>query len=106
MTGIAQFAQFKVKYGRGKEIVAALEAALVAAEAEAGTEVYAIHVAPDDPDTIWMYELYVDTEAQVAHATSAATDQLRAVFEDLISEPVIAMLGIPHKQFGLPQPSA
>lgn len=102
MTQIAQFARFAAKPGLGGKVVAALEDASVAAADEEGTLVYAIHVAPDDPDTVWMYELYASPEAQAAHSGSTATAALRAAVADLLNEPLAVSKGVPAKAFGLP----
>jgi quinol monooxygenase YgiN len=102
MTQIAQFARFAAKPGLGGKVVAALQDASVAAAAEEGTLVYAIHVAPDDQDTVWMYELYTSLEAQAAHSGSAATARLKAAVADLLAEPLAVSKGVPADAFGLP----
>ena len=102
MTQIAQFARFAAKPGQGDKVFAALADASAAAAQEEGTLVYAIHVAPEDPDTVWMYELYTGPEAQAAHSGSAATAQLRAAVADLLAEPLSVSRGVPTKAFGLP----
>ena len=101
MAQIAQFARFIAKPGHGGKVVAALEDASLAAAEEQGTLVYAIHVAPDDADTVWMYELYASPEAQVAHSGSAATARLRAAVADLLDEPLAVSKGVVHKALGL-----
>ena len=102
MTQIAQFARFVAKDGLGGKVFAALQDASVAAAEEEGTLVYAIHVAPDNPDIVWMYELYANTDAQVAHSGSAASARLRAAVGDLLAEPLTVAKGVPTKAFGLP----
>ena len=101
MAQVAQFASFIAKPGLGGKVVAALEDASLAAAEEPGTLVYAIHVAPDDADTVWMYELYASAEAQAAHSGSAATTRLRAAVADLLEEPLTVSKGILHKALGL-----
>jgi quinol monooxygenase YgiN len=102
MPQIAQFARFAAKPGQGDKVFAALEDASVAAGQEEGTLVYAVHVAPDDPDAVWMYELYASPEAQAAHSGSEATARLRAAVGDLLAEPLAVSKGVPTKAFGLP----
>jgi quinol monooxygenase YgiN len=102
MTRIAQFAKFSAKPGRGTDVVAALEAALAAAVDEPGTEAYAIHVQADNPDVVWMYELYSGPEAQAAHSGSEATGQLRGAVADLLEEPLTITRGALHDGFGVP----
>jgi quinol monooxygenase YgiN len=101
MTKIAQFAKFTAKKDRGGDVITALEAALASARTEVGTEVYAIHLG-DDPDVVWMYELYADSDAQVSHSASAATALLRSAVADLLDEPLSVTRGPVHDQFGLP----
>jgi quinol monooxygenase YgiN len=102
MSQIAQFARFIAKPGQGDKVFAALADASVAAAGEEGTLVYAIHVAPEDPDAVWMYELYASPEAQAAHSGSEATVRLRAAVKDLLAEPLTVSKGVPSKVFGLP----
>jgi len=106
MDQIAQFAKFAARPGHGEKVLAALEDASRAAAEEQGTLVYVIHVAPDNADTIWMYELYASAEAQAAHSGSAATARLRAAVADLLAEPLTVSKGILHKALGLPGSSA
>jgi quinol monooxygenase YgiN len=102
MPQIAQFARFAAKPGHGDKVFAALEEAAVAAAEEQGTLVYAIHVAPDSPDIVWMYELYASAEAQTAHSSSQTTARLRATVGDLLADPLSVSRGVPIKSFGLP----
>ncbi|MEU6701882.1 antibiotic biosynthesis monooxygenase [Pseudonocardia sp. NPDC046786] len=102
MSRIAQFARFSAKPGRGTEVVEALEEAFLAAESEPGTQVYAIHVQPDDPNVVWMYELYESEQAQRSHSGSQATAALRAAVGELLDEPLTVTRGAVHHEFGLP----
>lgn len=105
MTRIAQFAKFTAKPGHGGDVVATMETALAAARLESGTEVYAIHVAGDQPDVVWVYELYSDTDAHAAHSSSAATAQMRTSLADLLAEPTVVLRSSVHAGFGLPHAS-
>lgn len=102
MSRIAQFARFHAKPGRGTEVVEALEAAFLAAASEPGTQVYAIHIQPDDPDVVWMYELYESEQAQRSHSGSDATAALRAAVGDLLDGALTVSRGAVHHEFGLP----
>jgi len=102
MNRIAQFAKFTAKAGRGGDVVATMETALAAARPEPGTEVYAIHVAVDQPDVVWMYELYADADALTAHSGSPATAQMRASLAELLAEPTVVLRGNVPRDFGLP----
>jgi quinol monooxygenase YgiN len=104
MTRIAQFAKFTAHRGHGDRVVTALETALAGARTEPGTYVYAIHRQADDPDVVWMYELYASADAQVAHSGSAATAELRAAVGGLLAEPLSVTRGLVGEEFGLPTP--
>ena len=101
MAQIAQIVKFTAKSGRGPDIVKALETAAVAAAVEPGTYAYAIHTAVDNPDVVWMYELYADTAAQQAHSGSEASTQLRAAVGDLVDAPTELNRCELHQAFGL-----
>jgi quinol monooxygenase YgiN len=102
MPRIAQFAKFTAREGHGPTVVEALENALASARTEPGTQVYAIHQQVDDPDVVWMYELYADADARAAHSGSAATSTLRAAVADLLTEPLaVSRCRVGH-EFGLP----
>ena len=102
MSRIAQFAKFTAKPGSGPQVVAVLETALKSAREESGTQVYAIHQQIDDPDVVWMYELYADGDAQAAHSGSDATAVLRSAVGDLLAEPLTVVRGAVGQEFGLP----
>jgi quinol monooxygenase YgiN len=104
MTRIAQFAKFIAHSGLGGKVVEALETALVSARIEPGTQVYAIHQEADNPDVVWMYELYADADARAAHSASAATSALRAAVGDLLAEPLTVSRALVGHEFGLPTP--
>jgi quinol monooxygenase YgiN len=104
MPRIAQFAKFSARSGHGPKVIEALENALAGARTEPGTQVYAIHQQVDDPDVVWMYELYADADAQAAHSGSAATSALRAAVSDLLKEPLTVTRGLVGHEFGLPTP--
>jgi quinol monooxygenase YgiN len=97
---IAQAAVFAAKPGKGPEVLKVLNDAFEAAQNEKGTRVYTIHVSTTDPDTIWMYELYEDADAQQAHSGSEATATLRGAIGDLLREPLSVQRGSVHRALG------
>jgi quinol monooxygenase YgiN len=97
LSEVAQVAIFVAKPGNGPEVLKALNNAFEAAQSEKGTKVYTIHESTTDPDTIWMYELYEDTDAQQGHSTSEATAQLRSAVAELLSEPLSVHRGSVHR---------
>lgn len=81
MPKIAMFATLKAHPGKGQELADAFSALYEGPlDAEAGTEVHALHRAKDDPDTVIFYELYSDDEALKTHSSGEA---LKAVFPKL-----------------------
>jgi (4S)-4-hydroxy-5-phosphonooxypentane-2,3-dione isomerase len=102
MARIAQFARFTAHSGHGPKVVEALQNALGSARTEPGTQVYAIHQEVGNPDVVWMYELYSDTDAQAAHSGSPATSTLRAAVADLLAEPLTVSRCVVGHEFGLP----
>jgi 4-carboxymuconolactone decarboxylase len=99
---IAQFARLAARPGCGTEVQTALREAKTAAEAEPGTEVFAIHTEPGNPEVVWVYELYLDSDAQAAHSGSAATARLRETLADRLLEPLSVLRGALEDDFGLP----
>lgn len=101
MSRIAQFAELAAKPGRGEQVAAALSEAKAAAALEPGTLAFAIHTSSDDPDLLWVYELYESKDAQIAHSSSAATAALRAALADLLVAPLSVRRAALREGFGL-----
>ena len=81
MPKIALIATLKAQPGKGQELADAFSSLYEGPlDAEAGTEVHALHRAKDDPDTVIFYELYSDDEAFKAHSSGEA---LQAIFPKL-----------------------
>jgi quinol monooxygenase YgiN len=70
MSKIAVIARVPAQPGKRDDLVAALQAALETASAEEGTTYYILHTDAKDPDVLWMYEMYTDQDALVAHSGS------------------------------------
>ncbi|MFD8339306.1 putative quinol monooxygenase [Streptomyces solisilvae] len=87
MSQVAQIACFIAKDGAQHRLLSAVDDAAVAAAAEPGTLAYVTHVEQGAPRTVWIYELYADEEARVAHVESAATERLRAVLAEVLDRP-------------------
>jgi len=72
MGKVAVWARIPVQPGKRDEMVAAMQAGLESAQAEPGTLSYILHTAPDDADSLFMYEVYEDQDALAAHMGSEA----------------------------------
>jgi quinol monooxygenase YgiN len=93
MAKLAVLAKLTCREGSRDAAVAVLEKQVAAVAAEAGTEVYALHVANDDDITIWFYELYVDQEALAFHGATEAMKALGPnIAPHLAGRPELIML--------------
>ena len=54
---------------------------------EPGTEMYVVHVDPDDADVVWLYEVFRDAEAQEQHRATEGFAQLMTEIPDLLAAP-------------------
>ena len=70
------FATMRANPGQRDELKAQFDDVFAAAAAEAGTQVYTL-IEADDPDTLYMLEIYEDQAAMDAHM---AGDALAALY--------------------------
>ena len=54
---------------------------------EPGTEMFIVHLDPDDADIVWLYEIFHDAQAQVAHRAAEGFATLMAELPDLLASP-------------------
>jgi (4S)-4-hydroxy-5-phosphonooxypentane-2,3-dione isomerase len=97
MPRVSLLAKFRVKEGKGDELIAAFQPLFEQVEKEPGTLLYVMNRAKDDPDVFWFTELYADDDAFAAHSGSDAMAKampnlgpLIAESELLLGEPVLA----------------
>lgn len=67
MSKISIIATLTAAEGKADELVAGLEAVIAAADEEPGLEVYSLHKDPEDPHTLYFFEVYSDSEAFAVH---------------------------------------
>jgi quinol monooxygenase YgiN len=67
---VAVFARIPAQPGKRDELVKALEAAIDNANSEEGTLTYILHTDDKEPDAVFFYEIYTDSDALAAHGTS------------------------------------
>lgn len=67
MSKISAIATLTAAEGKVDELTAGLEALIEAADEEAGLEIYSLHKDPQDPNTLYFFELYTDAEALTVH---------------------------------------
>lgn len=87
MSKTSLIVRMKTHAGKRDEALAALVAALPAAEAEEGTEIYSFHADKADPDLLWVFELYSDDDALGAHGQNPAVAELFGALGPLLAEP-------------------
>jgi quinol monooxygenase YgiN len=54
---------------------------------EPGTEVFVVHVDPDDANIVWLYEIFHDDEAQEEHRATRGFAQLMSELPDVLGAP-------------------
>jgi quinol monooxygenase YgiN len=54
---------------------------------EPGTEVFVVSVDPDDADVVWLYEIFRDEQAQLAHRASEGFAALMEEMPPLLAQP-------------------
>ena len=60
---------------------------------EPGTEIFVVSLDSEDSDIVWLYEVFRDEDAQLAHRASAGFARMMAAMPDLLAGPpaVLAM---------------
>ena len=56
-------------------------------EEEPGTEVFVVHVDPDDANIVWLYEIFRDDDAQNDHRAADGFAQLMTELPDVLGAP-------------------
>lgn len=54
---------------------------------EPGTELFIVHLDPEDADVVWLYEVFRDQDAQDAHRSAEGFAQLMTELPDLLAAP-------------------
>lgn len=67
MAKVGVMIKFVASEGKTEELTHHLLAVAEAATAEPGTLLWTVHTSPVDPNTVWVYEVYVDASAKQAH---------------------------------------
>ena len=67
MSHVSLIVKLPAAPGKGNELAKAFEDALHNVLAESGTRYYIISADQNDPDTLWIYELYENQEGLNAH---------------------------------------
>ena len=54
---------------------------------EPGTEMFIVHVDPDDADVVWLYEVFRDAAAQEDHRAADGFARLMTELPDMLASP-------------------
>lgn len=54
---------------------------------EPGTELYIVHLDPEDDHVVWLYEVFKDEQAQVEHRSAEGFATLMESLPDLLAAP-------------------
>lgn len=84
MPKVAMVAKLTAADGKRDELASVLEKIFPAVEQEAGTEVYVLHDDRGDPNVLWFYELYSDSDALGVHGSSDAMKEMLGGLSGLI----------------------
>jgi quinol monooxygenase YgiN len=85
MSQVAVIAKITTQDGKRDDAVAALQPMLHHVETEVGTQRYILHTDSGDANVLWMYEIYTDQEALVAHGASDAMKALGPALGGLLA---------------------
>jgi quinol monooxygenase YgiN len=74
--------------GKRDEVAQALDPLFEEVKTEDGTEIYVLHDDATNPDVLWVYERYRDSDALQVHSSSPAMASLMGAFGgDLMGAP-------------------
>lgn len=79
--------RFHARQGEGDRLTDHLVEAAGLAGEEPGTTHWIVHRVPDEPDSVWVYEIYADAAAREAHESSAAYHAARDHTRSLLAGP-------------------
>lgn len=102
MPRVALLSRVRAQTGRGPALIAAFKPLLALVDDEPGTLMYVLHQSHQDPDLLWVSELYADDDAFVRHRDSEAMAAVAPVLAGLIAESEL-MIGRPLSGKGLPR---
>jgi quinol monooxygenase YgiN len=101
MPKIAAIAKVTAVEGQRDAVVKVLDQLVDAAEAEPGTEIYAMNLDVSDPNVIWFYELYTDDAAFAAHGQSETMKAVGGELRGLTAGRAEVHLLTPHRGVGV-----
>lgn len=102
MPPVALLSRVQARTGHGPALIAAFESLLAIVDSEPGTLLYVLHQSRQDPELLWVSELYSNDDAFARHRDSEAMAAITPVLAELIAESEV-MIGQPLSGKGLPR---
>jgi quinol monooxygenase YgiN len=102
MSQVIYIAKLTAKLGQRAALLAVVDDATKAAQDEPGTVAYVSHTIEDEPDSIYLYEVYASEEARAEHANGAGVAALRAALPAVLATPSAVSRVTIHGGFGVP----
>lgn len=82
MSKVAIWARIPLKPGVRQEAAKALQVAIDAAHDEEGTLLYILHEDGADPDALFFYDLYADSDALTAHSVGEGMKAMGPILKE------------------------
>jgi quinol monooxygenase YgiN len=83
----AMLVRLTCQSGRRPELLEILNTYVDGLAEEPGTELFVVSVDPDDADLVWMYEMFRDDDATVAHRSATGFAQMVQAMPPLLASP-------------------
>lgn len=83
MAGVGRYMKFTARAGRGDDVADRLLQAADSLRDTPGCELYVINRVPEEPDVVWVTELWLSQDALEASLEQLATDEGRALLAEL-----------------------
>jgi quinol monooxygenase YgiN len=83
MSKVGVIVKFTAKAGKKDELAEHLQSLVEAAEAENGTEDWAVHLSPIEENAVWIYEVYKDQAAMDTHNGARETVEAKVHTSEL-----------------------
>lgn len=101
MSKVSLIAKIPLQPGKREAFVEAFTPMMEAVKDEAGTELYVLNFQDNDENVVWIYELYTDADAMVAHSGSEAMANLTGALGDLVGGAPELIACTPHMAEGV-----
>jgi quinol monooxygenase YgiN/mannose-6-phosphate isomerase-like protein (cupin superfamily) len=83
VAGVGRYMKFTARAGRGDDVADRLLQAADSLRDTPGCELYVINRVPEEPDVVWVTELWLSQDALEASLEQLATDEGRALLAEL-----------------------